>query len=179
MEQPRGPVFDARVRANYHLARRMAKDQHVKIDEVDGRLARGGDELGKNGVPSDRRVREWMAKMPDYPERMIQSGIITESHILPWLRPYLTSGDSTARLEQRNPIQSAPGHTQVRDSGPARKNSQGRSGGRGLLILAALLLGVGLLQRRKPPLQPAPLPPGTRWLPPPVTSRVRRVHYPL
>ena len=104
MEQPRGPVFDAVVRANYQLGRRMGKALHVKAKEMDGRLAWGlGDGLGRNGVPSDRRVREWMAEMPDFPETMIWSGIINEIHILPWLRPYLTSGDSTARLEQRNP----------------------------------------------------------------------------
>jgi hypothetical protein len=90
LEQPRGPVFDAVVRANYQLGRRMSKQLPIKAGEIDGQLAWGlAPRLEDKGVPSDRRVREWIKEMPDFPEKMIQSGIIRESDILPVVRPYL------------------------------------------------------------------------------------------
>ena len=91
MSQPRGPVFDPVVRANFQTCRRVRKDLPIKTGQIDGQVALGlGDKLGPNGVPSDRRVRSWIQEMPDYPERMIQAGIINESDIRSQLRPYLS-----------------------------------------------------------------------------------------
>lgn len=93
LSQPRGPVFDVLVRANYQLGRRMAQRSSIKTSEADGRLARGlGEKLGRNGAPSDRMVRQWVQELPDYPERMVRAGMISNSDILPELRPFLDSG---------------------------------------------------------------------------------------
>ncbi len=101
LEQPRGPVFETVIRANFQVGNRAARALGINMDEMQGIVAYGlSDKLGNLGVPSDRTVRQWEFERFDYPEQMIKAGFVSVVEILPPLRTYLDFNGYGASMQQ-------------------------------------------------------------------------------
>jgi hypothetical protein len=157
LAQPRGLVFDATVRANYQLGRRMARDFPIKTDQVDGWLAqRLMESLGDAGAPSDRRVREWVQEEPGYPEKVIRSGIISKNDVIPELHCYLKPGNSGASMGQVEGSQPTDHTAKSPVSGRVNQEASPGSWGAelmkiGLCIGAIVLIGKAVRPTRSLP----------------------------
>jgi hypothetical protein len=148
MEQPRGPVFSSKVRANYQLAWRMARIEGVRRNDLLGQVSSGlAVEIANTGQPSERRIREWVHDYPGFPERMLGIGAISKGDILSGFHHYLQSWVSNASMGQEQPRKV---HREV-------GSESGISG----LITTLLLAGAALAlmaQVRRPRTGPRPLP---------------------